>query len=216
MAGKSFLSWDSAGPSLPFLPLSISPFQGSNSHFPWLLCGHPCTNFDSIVDLHPRTARSNMMLCLVPSFHPSAVCDEVLIQSYSDNSKNLPGDLPGVFIPSWDLRIRIASSAHHVLLRRSKSHKEAQAALVRFVYLRKHRAPFDVPLAHGLNFNILLYPTRRKISYCDGIVRVETFTWLGAPDAWQNEMSWAQPILGAEFWVYFLMYPVKSPSAPHS
>lgn len=53
-------------------------------------------NFDCLVGLDPRTLRSDIMLRLAPWFHLIEVRDGALIQSYTENSENLPGDLHGV------------------------------------------------------------------------------------------------------------------------
>lgn len=107
------------------------------------------------------------MLRLAPWFHPIAVRDGALIQSYTDNSENLPGNLLGMMTLSREWCSRAAILAHHVLLRRSESPDEAHATLVRIVYLRQRWAPLDVPAADMLTFHILLYRFGGEISYCD-------------------------------------------------
>lgn len=119
---------------------------------------------DSLVGLGPRTPRSGMVLRLSPWYHSIAVGEEYLIQSYTENSENLPGDLPRLITLLWDWRRRVAIPVHDVLRQRSESPEEADATLVRIAYLRQHRPPFEVPLADGLSFDVFLYRTRGEIS----------------------------------------------------
>lgn len=64
-----------------------------------------------------------------------AVRNEAMIQSYNDNSGNLPGDFYVVVNLSWYWCSRVASPARHVLCRRSESLEEAQTVLVHIAYL---------------------------------------------------------------------------------
>lgn len=97
---------------------------------------------DSLLGLDARLLHQSMMLHVAPWFHPIAMCHHALIQSSTDGSENLPGDLPSIIILSKEWRSLVAIPAHHLPCHRFECLEEDPSALVRIAHLRKHQAQF--------------------------------------------------------------------------
>lgn len=92
--------------------------------------------YDSLTGAYPNTRLVSLRMSYALWFHPLAVRDEELAQSYTDDKENLPGDLPGVITMSWDWGNRIAIPVHHVRRNAGESTAESHATLVRLAHLR--------------------------------------------------------------------------------
>lgn len=68
--------------------------------FPGQACPLAWPIYDSLIGANPNTRLNSLRFSYAPWFHPLAVREDELVQSFTDNTENIPGDQPGVITMS--------------------------------------------------------------------------------------------------------------------